>query len=117
MNTLNINGTVNTKDHDGYKRIVKKERIWFFTKEQGDIVYCNTPNGPSDDFEWTILLINWFTGSEYRLKATIRGRIEGHNDPECEELYYMNGRNRADRLIEQMKKAGTVNLDNWVKVK
>ena len=52
MNTINLNATIKTKDHDGY----------------------------SEDVTW-----------------------------------YENGRNRADALIEQMKKVGKLNMDNWTK--
>lgn len=114
---INLNATIKTKDHDGFKLQTVNEKMWMLTKWQGDVVHCMTPDGPSDDFCWHIVLTNFFTGEEYVLKTTIHGRIEGHNDPECDELYYMNGRNRADRLIEQMYKVGQIDLNNWRRTK
>lgn len=121
MNTINLNATIKTKDHDGYKAQTVHEKMWILSKVQGDIVPCMTPDGPSDDFCWNITLTNWFTGSVYVLNTPVVGRIrsETYEDEETgyseDVTWYENGRNRADALIEQMKKVGKLNMDNWTK--
>lgn len=122
MTIINLNATIKTKDHDGYKAIVVNELQWALDKFQHEFVECQTPEGPSDDFSWKITLVNWFTGEEYVLKTVVYGRTETHEyeDEEngfydCQTLY-VNGRSRADRLIEQIKTVGKVDLDNWIKV-
>ena len=50
MNTINLNATIKTKDHDGYKAQTVHEKMWILSKVQGYIVPCMTPDGPSDDF-------------------------------------------------------------------
>lgn len=118
MNTINLNSTVKGKDHDGYKAIETQEAMWGLSKWQGDVVHCMTPDGPSDDFVWHIVLTNWFTGSEYVLNTTIHGHIREESDDESgDHVWYENGRTRADNLIEKMKKVGKINLDNWTKTK
>lgn len=118
---INLNATVKCKDHDGYKAQVVHEAQWMITKEQFELVYCMTPEGPSDDFSWKIRLTNFFTGEEYVLKTIIVGKIvsetyEDEEDGYSEDVtWYENGRNRADALIEQMKKVGKLNMDNWTK--
>ena len=58
--------------------------------------------------------------SSFRLfcKAT-KSFVETYEDEEdgySEDVtWYENGRNRADALIEQMKKVGKLNMDNWTK--
>ncbi|WFG78653.1 hypothetical protein VIPECLOM01_00239 [Enterobacter phage vB_VIPECLOM01] len=66
MNTINLNATIKTKDHDGYKAIEVEEPMWHLSSWQGDVVHCMTPEGPSTDFCWYIILTNWFTGTEVR---------------------------------------------------
>lgn len=120
---INLNSTIKTRDHDGYQSIECQELMWGLSKVQGDVVPCMTPDGPSDDFCWSIILVNWFTGSEYVLKTPVYGRIRSETFEDEETGYsedvtwYENGRTRADALIEQIKKAGKVNLENWSKTK
>lgn len=122
MNTINLNATIKTKDHDGYKATEVQEPMWHLSSWQGDVVHCMTPDGPSTDFCWYIVLTNWFTGTEYVLKTSIHGHIrsETYEDEDGyseDVVWYENGRTRADNLIEKMKKTGTVNLDNWTERK
>lgn len=121
MNTINLNAFIKTKDHDGYKAIECKELQWGLSKEQYEFVDCMTPEGPSDDFSWKIVLTNWFTGSVYELNTLILGKIrcETYEDEDgySEDVrFYQNGRITADNLIEAMKAKGVINLDHWTKV-
>lgn len=123
MSTLNINSTIKTKDHDGYKLQTVEEKMWVLSKVQHEFVECMTPEGPSDDFSWKIVLENFFTGSVYELNSEIVGKIisEDYEDKEsgyCETVtYYKNGRSVADDLIEKIKAKGVVDLNRWNKVK
>ena len=120
MKIIKLDSYVKCKDHDGYKAITTKELQWSLTKEQGDLVECQTPEGPSDDFCWHILLNNWFTGETYRLNSTIYGRTvtREYEDEDCYECVtvYMNGRSRADALITVMEAKGEIDLNNWTKI-
>ncbi|ANM46543.1 hypothetical protein BI036_gp180 [Morganella phage vB_MmoM_MP1] len=121
MTTINLNTTIKTYDHDGFKRIEIQEKIWYVSKEEFELVGCMTPEGPSDDFSWKIILTNWCTGSVYELKQIIVGRQESY-EYEDEDFYdsgivYVTGRSCADRLIEKIIKVGKVNLENWKKIK
>jgi hypothetical protein len=120
MKTINLNATIKSYDHDGFKRVEVQDKMWYVSKEQFEFVECMTPEGPSDDFSWKIVLTNWFTGSVYVLNHIVVGRTE-HYEYEDEEFYdsgfvYVNGRSRADRLIEKIIKTGKVNLENWTKI-
>lgn len=123
MNTINLNATVNTRDHDGYKAQTVKEKMWSLYKVQGDVVPCMTQDGPSDDFCWNVYLVNFFTGEEYVLNTTIYGvmREETYEDEETgyseDVVWYENGRTRTDSLIEKILEKGQVNLDNWTRTK
>lgn len=116
---INLNATVKCKDHDGYKAQVVHEAQWMLTKEQFELVYCMTPEGPSDDFSWKIRLTNFFTGEEYVLKTIIVGKIvsetyEDEEDGYSEDVtYYKNGHQVADDLIEKMKAKGVIDLTHW----
>lgn len=118
---INLNATVKCKDHDGYKAQTVKEPMWHLSMWQGDVVHCMTPEGPSDDFCWHIILTNWFTGEEYVLKTTVHGHIrsETYEDEETgyseDHVWYENGRTRAENLIEAMKAKGEIDLENWTK--
>lgn len=121
MNTINLNAFVKTKDHDGYKAIECKELQWSLSKQQYEFVGCMTPEGPSDDFSWKIILTNWFTSSVYELNTLILGKIRSETyedeDGYSEDVtFYQNGRITADNLIEAMKAKGVINLDHWTKV-
>lgn len=119
MNTINLNATIKTKDHDGYKAQTVHEKMWILSKVQGDIVPCMTPDGPSDDFFWHITLTNWFTGYVYVLNTPVVGRIRSETYTDEEDGYsedvtwYENGRQVADDLIEKMKAKGVVDLTHW----
>lgn len=119
---INLNSYIKCKDHDGYKAIEIKEFQWMLYKEQFEFVSCMTPEGPSDDFSWKIVLANFFTGDTYELKTIITGKIrsETYVDEETgyseDVTWYQNGRITADNLIEKMKAKGVLNLDNWIKV-
>lgn len=117
---INLNATVKTKDHDGYKAVDCEEKMWHVTKEQHEFVECMTPDGPSDDFSWKIVLTNFFTGEVYVLKREIVGKINWC-EYECEgyvetQTWYENGRRVADDLIEKITKKGEVDLTFWEKV-
>lgn len=114
---INLNRTVKGKDHDGYKTITTNDLMWYLSKTQGDVVECMTTEGPSDDFCWHITLTNFYTSEEYVLKNVVYGRIEHYEDEEYCDSFYVNGRTRADRLIEQIKVKGVVDTDHWNKVK
>lgn len=121
MNTINLNAFIKTKDHDGYNAIECKELQWGLSKEQYEFVGCMTPEGPSDDFSWKIILTNWFTSSVYELNTLILGKIRSETyedeDGYSEDVtFYQNGRITADNLIEAMKAKGVINLDHWTKV-
>lgn len=119
---INLNSYIKCKDHDGYKAIEIKEFQWMVYKEQFEIVSCMTPEGPSNDFSWKIVLANFFTGDTYELKTIITGKIrsETYVDEETgyseDVTWYQNGRITADNPIEKMKAKGVLNLDNWIKV-
>lgn len=121
MNTINLNATIKTKDHDGYKAITVNELQWMVSKTQGDAVHCMTPDGPSDDFSWYITIENFFSGEIYRLNTPVFGRIrsETYEDEDCSEdvTWYENGRFRADELIEKIKAKGVIDTANWTKIK
>lgn len=116
---INLNTFVKGRDHDGYKAIETKDMMWGLSKVQHEFVDCMTPDGPSDDFSWKIVLTNWFTGSVYELNTLVVGRIrsETYEDEESgyseDVTWYENGRTRADALIEQMKTKGVIDLTNW----
>lgn len=118
---INLNATVKCKDHDGYKAQTVHESQWMLSKLQYEFVNCMTPDGPSDDFSWKIILTNFFTGEVYELNTLIVGKIrsETYEDEESgyseDVTWYENGRIRADSLIEKMKAVGKLNLDNWTK--
>ncbi|WCZ66345.1 hypothetical protein [Yersinia phage MHG19] len=121
MNTINLKAFINTKDHDGYKAQTVKELMWVLSIEQHELVGCNTPEGPSDDFSWKIRLTNWFTGSSYILNTVIVGKIrsetyEDESGYSEDVVWYQNGRTTAENLIEKMKAKGVVNLDNWTRI-
>nr|DAE46176.1 MAG TPA: hypothetical protein [Caudoviricetes sp.] len=119
---INLNSYIKGKDHDGYKAIETKEMQWHLYKEQFEFVGCMTPEGPSDDFSWKIMVTNFFTGDTYELKTLILGKIrcKTYEDEETgyseDVTWYQNGRTTADDLIEKMKAKGELNLDNWIKV-
>lgn len=119
---INLNSYIKCKDHDDYKAIEIKEFQWMLYKEQFEFVSCMTPEGPSNDFSWKIVLANFFTGDTYELKTIITGKIrsETYVDEETgyseDVTWYQNGRITADNLIEKMKAKGVLNLDNWIKV-
>lgn len=113
---INIKATIDTKDHDGYKAQTVKETMWMLKAEQGDFIECMTPEGPSDDNEYYIILTNWFTGSVYKLKTPIRGRIREESYEEGDHVWYENSRTRAESLVEKMKAKGEVDLNLWEKV-
>ncbi|WJZ28108.1 hypothetical protein NCTGTJJY_CDS0229 [Serratia phage 92A1] len=114
---INLNATVKCKDHDGYKAQAVHESQWSLSAEQFELVYCNTPEGQSDDFSWKIVLNNWFTGQEFVLNTIIFGKIvcETYEDEDYSEdvAYYKNGRQVAMDLIEKMKAKGVLDLSNW----
>lgn len=118
---LKLNAFIETKDHDGFKVVTEKTLMWHLTAHQGDVVHCMTPDGPSDDFCYHILLENWFTGSIYRLNTVIYGHIrsETYEDEDCTEdvTWYENARTRAESLIEKIKAKGEVDLDNWTGIR
>ncbi|AWH15656.1 hypothetical protein KNT91_gp132 [Aeromonas phage 60AhydR15PP] len=102
---ININATIRSSDFGG----AVEEKKWCITKRKGDIIAVQTPEGPSDDFVWEIVAFNFFTQSQYVLKTRIVGKIVHDED----DSYYMNGRACADKLIERIKKAGKIDLNNW----
>lgn len=102
---INLNSTIRCQDFGG----MIKEKQWCVSKRKGDIVAVNTPEGPSDDFAWEIVLFNFFTQAEYVLKTKIVGKIVHTED----DSYYVNGRACADRMIERIKAVGKVDLNNW----
>lgn len=87
--------------------------VYVLTAVQVDIVACTTPDGPSDDFSYAIILDSFIGAQRYVFNQTILGRIEHYEDEECYETYYVNGKNRAERLIEKMKEKGTIDLKYW----
>ncbi|AHY25191.1 hypothetical protein AVV36_gp219 [Pectobacterium bacteriophage PM2] len=113
---INLNEMKQTRGYDGSNFVVCDRKQWRLSKHQGDLVYCDTPEGRSDDFEWIILLSNSFTGEEYILNTTVKGRIEYYEHGEDSGSFYLNGRSRADHLIEQMTKTGEINLSNWTRI-
>ena len=114
---INLNASIKTKDHDGYKAISVDEKMWSLSMEQFELVYCQTPEGQSDDFSWKIRLTNWFTGSQYVLNTVILGKIrcETYEDEDYTEdhVWYQNGRTTAENLIEKMKEKGVIDLTHW----
>lgn len=123
MTTVNLNAFVKGRDHDGYNAIETKDLMWGLSAYQHELVECMTPEGPSDDFSWKIILVNWFSGWEYELKTEIVGKIEDYEFEDEEDGFYecgrtyVNGRTIAERLIEKMKAKGTLNLAHWNKIK
>lgn len=117
---INLNKTIKTKDHDGYKAQVVHDKMWHLVAVQCDVVECMTPEGPSDDFCYHIQLINFFTNEVYQLKQVIYGHIrsETYEDEDfCEDhTWYENARIRCESLIEKMYAKGEINLDFWKKV-
>mgnify|MGYP000408215848 FL=1 len=120
---INLNSYIKCKDHDGYKAIEIKEFQWMLYKEQFEFVGCMTPEGPSDDFSWKIVLANFFTGDTYELKTIITGKIrsETYVDEETgyseDVVWYENARNRAESLIEKIKAKGVIDSAKWTKIK
>lgn len=114
---INLNATIETKDHDGYKAIKSHDLMWSLSMEQYELVYCQTPEGQSDDFSWKIRLNNWFTGSSYILNQTVYGKIrcetfeeDGYSE---DHVWYQNGRTTAENLINKMKAKGEIDLQYW----
>lgn len=112
---INLNQTVKCADHDGYKHKTVNETMWFINAHQGDFIECMTPDGPSDDNEYYIVLTNFFTGEVYQLNTPIRGRIREESYEEGDHVWYENSRTRAETLVEAMKAKGVVDLDFWTK--
>ena len=115
MNIINLKSGIDCKDHDGYKAITTKELMWSLSMQQHELVYCNTPDGPSDDFSWKIILTNWFTGSVYELNSIIVGQIRHESFEDGDYTWYENGRIRTEALIEKMKAKGKIDLTHWTK--
>lgn len=114
---IKLNSSIKTKDHDGYKAQTVNELMWGIKAHQGDFIECQTPEGPSDDNEYYIVLTNWFTGEEYQLTHPVRGRIRYEEDEEFgTHEWYENSRNRAEGLIEIMKAKNEIDLDFWTKI-
>ena len=82
---IKLNASIKCKDHDGYKAQEVNELMWGLKAHQGDFIECQTPDGPSDDNEYYIVLTNWFTGEEYQLTHPVRGRIRYEEDEEFDE--------------------------------
>lgn len=114
---INLNATVKCRDHDGYKAQVVNELQWMVSKRQGDVVPCMTPEGPSDDFCWHIMIENFFTGEVYELNTVIHGHIREESYEDEDMVWYENGRTRADSLIEKIKAKGVIDTANWTKIK
>lgn len=114
---INLNATIKSKDHDGYKAITVRDSMWNLVAVQGDVVECMTPDGRSDDFCYHVQLMNFYTDSVYQLNQVIYGRIrsETYTDGEYSEdhVWYENARIRCEVLIEKMKARGTVDLTFW----
>ncbi|UOX40413.1 hypothetical protein UGMREWDR_CDS0096 [Aeromonas phage GomatiRiver_11] len=102
---INLNETIRCQDFGG----MVEEKRWGVTKYQGDLVPVMTPHGPSDDFEWKIVVFSFFGPEEYTLKTKITGRIIHSED----DSYYVNGRGCADLMIERIKAAGKIDLAHW----
>lgn len=123
MNIINLNATIKCRDHDGYKSQVVNELQWMVRSVQGDVVYCTTPDGPSDDFCYYIEIENFFTGEIYRLNSTVYGciRSKTYEDEETgyseDVVWYENARNRAETLIEKIKAKGVIDSVKWTKIK
>ena len=117
---IKLNHSVKCKDHDGYKAQTVNELMWGITAHQGDFIECQTPDGPSDDNEYHIILTNWFTNEQYRLTHPVRGHIryEEVEDEDYSETiaWYENSRTRAENLIEMMKAKNEIDLDFWTKI-
>lgn len=113
---IKLNVSIKCKDHDGYKAQTVNELMWGLKAHQGDFIECQTPDGPSDDNEYYIVLTNFFTSEEYKLTNPVRGRIR-YEDDECgTHCWYENSRNRAEGLIEMMKAKNEIDLDYWTKI-
>lgn len=113
---IKLNASVKCKDHDGYKAQTVNELMWGLKAHQGDFIECQTPDGPSDDNEYYIVLTNFFTGEEYQLTNPVRGRIREESYEDGDYAWYENSRNRAEGLIEMMKAKNEIDLDYWTKI-
>lgn len=112
---INLNATIKCADHDGYKRQTVKETMWFLKAYQGDFIECMTPDGPSDDNEYYIVLTNFFTNEVYQLARPVHGRIREESYEDGDHVWYENSRTRAENLIEAMKAKGVIDLAHWTK--
>ncbi|QHJ79018.1 MAG: hypothetical protein [Caudoviricetes sp.] len=110
---INLNATIKTKDHDGYKAITVNEPMWVLSAEQFELIYCQTPEGQSDDFSWKIRLTNWFTGSQYVLNTVIFGKIRSESYEDEDHVWYQNGRTTVENLIDKIKAKGEIDLTHW----
>ncbi|QXN69744.1 hypothetical protein KELASSE_215 [Escherichia phage vB_EcoM_Kelasse] len=110
MKTINLNAAVKTKCFNGKY----DETMWFLMAVEGDIIEVETAEGMGTDFTFTIQVHNFFTGWIYELNTVIVGKIEQN---ELGEWYYVTARQRAERLIEKMKKVGKLDMQHWKVVK
>ncbi|ADM80093.1 hypothetical protein phiAS5_ORF0250 [Aeromonas phage phiAS5] len=103
---ININETIKTNDGMTIK-------LWDLRVERGDIVACMTPEGPSDDFECSIMLFSGFMADEFRLNHRFVGKIVHAED----DSYYMNAHSVATVFMEKILAKGEIDINHWTCVK
>lgn len=114
---ININEVFMKTDAGGTKY---KSQVWDLRLQEENIVACMTPEGPSDDFSFSVWLTNLQTKNSYVLKTIIMGKMVSKdywiNEKEglLETVqFYKRGRCVGEDLIERIKEKGVVDLNRW----